>query len=141
MCNAVNYAPMLGFLEEKSIQMYKTESLLTICLESLVWITTVSVTISHLSTGSNEQVKNVMNNNNNNVSPSAVSPPLSAMSDSDDDVPTLSADTLAALQEFYKENSARGTTLSNQFAVGAVEEDWVSLLDLFRSVLYSVAVP
>lgn len=121
--------------------MYKTESLLTICLESLVWITTVSVTISHLSTGSNEQVKNVMNNNNNNnVSPSAVSPPLSAMSDSDDDVPTLSADTLAALQEFYKENSARGTTPSNQFAVGAVEEDWVSLLGLFWSVLYSVAV-
>ncbi|XP_022596055.1 EEF1A lysine methyltransferase 1 [Seriola lalandi dorsalis] len=49
------------------------------------------------------------------------------MSDSDDDVPTLSAHTLAALQEFYKETStgpAHSTTPSDQFAVGAVEEDW-----------------
>ncbi|KAL7384339.1 hypothetical protein ABVT39_000196 [Epinephelus coioides] len=44
------------------------------------------------------------------------------MSDSDDDVPTLSAHTLAALQEFY--NETRDTTPSDQFAVGAVEEDW-----------------
>ncbi|KAI3355696.1 hypothetical protein L3Q82_004297 [Scortum barcoo] len=45
------------------------------------------------------------------------------MSDSDDDVPTLSAHTLAALQEFYSEMSAAPKT-SDQFAVGAVEEDW-----------------
>lgn len=51
------------------------------------------------------------------------------MSDSDDDVPTLSAHTLAALQEFYNETGT-GTgpdqtgTPSDQFAVGAVEEDW-----------------
>lgn len=50
------------------------------------------------------------------------------MSDSDDDVPTLSAHTLAALQEFYNEtrdNVAHSQTPSDQFAVGAVEEDWV----------------
>lgn len=50
------------------------------------------------------------------------------MSDSDsDDVPTLSAHTLAALQEFYQE--ARGEPVSapsDQFSVGALEEDWVS---------------
>ncbi|XP_036964633.1 EEF1A lysine methyltransferase 1 [Acanthopagrus latus] len=49
------------------------------------------------------------------------------MSDSDDDVPTLSAHTLAALQEFYNETKTaqdHGTTPSDQFAVGAVEEDW-----------------
>lgn len=55
------------------------------------------------------------------------------MSDSDDDVPTLSAHTLAALQEFYNEArtaEAHCTTPSDQFAVGAVEEDWVSSLGL-----------
>lgn len=49
------------------------------------------------------------------------------MSDSDDDVPTLSAHTLAALQEFYSESrtdAAHITTSSDQFAVGALEEDW-----------------
>ncbi|XP_029386255.1 EEF1A lysine methyltransferase 1 [Echeneis naucrates] len=49
------------------------------------------------------------------------------MSDSDDDVPTLSAHTLAALQEFYNETRtgpAHSTSQSDQFAVGAVEEDW-----------------
>ena len=55
------------------------------------------------------------------------------MSDSDDDVPTLSAHTLAALQEFYNETKTaqdHGTTPSDQFTVGAVEEDWVSSLGL-----------
>lgn len=49
------------------------------------------------------------------------------MSDSDDDVPTLSAHTLAALQEFLSETGsgpAHSATPSDQFAVGAVEEDW-----------------
>ncbi|XP_044072267.1 EEF1A lysine methyltransferase 1 [Siniperca chuatsi] len=49
------------------------------------------------------------------------------MSDSDDDVPTLSAHTLAALQEFYNETStgpAHSTTPSDQYAVGVLEEDW-----------------
>nr|XP_046260681.1 EEF1A lysine methyltransferase 1 [Scatophagus argus] len=49
------------------------------------------------------------------------------MSDSDDDVPTLSAHTLAALQEFYNESKAspaHSTAPSDRFAVGAVEEDW-----------------
>ena len=53
------------------------------------------------------------------------------MSDSDDDVPTLSAHTLAALQEFLSETSSdlpHSTEPSDQFAVGAVEEDWVSAL-------------
>lgn len=54
---------------------------------------------------------------------------MSAVSDSDDDVPTLSAHTLAALQEFYEETQsppAASRPSSEQFAVGAVEEDWVS---------------
>ncbi|XP_015234380.1 PREDICTED: protein-lysine N-methyltransferase N6AMT2 [Cyprinodon variegatus] len=49
------------------------------------------------------------------------------MSDSDDDVPTLSAHTLAALQEFYNETRTGPDpdgTASDPFAVGAVEEDW-----------------
>ncbi|XP_034042007.1 EEF1A lysine methyltransferase 1 [Thalassophryne amazonica] len=49
------------------------------------------------------------------------------MSDSDDDVPTLSAETLAALQEFYSETrnfTAQSTAPSDWFTVGAVEEDW-----------------
>uniref|UniRef100_A0A672HQC0 EEF1A lysine methyltransferase 1 n=1 Tax=Salarias fasciatus TaxID=181472 RepID=A0A672HQC0_SALFA len=50
------------------------------------------------------------------------------MSDGDDDgVPTLSAHTLAALQEFYSETRTgldRSVQPSDQFAVGAVEEDW-----------------
>ncbi|XP_029967996.1 EEF1A lysine methyltransferase 1-like [Salarias fasciatus] len=50
------------------------------------------------------------------------------MSDSDDDgVPTLSAHTLAALQEFYSETRTgldHSVQPSDQFAVGAVEEDW-----------------
>lgn len=54
----------------------------------------------------------------------------SAMSDSDDDVPTLSAHTLAALQEFYNETRTgpdHSTGPADQFAVGAMEEDWVSV--------------
>ncbi|XP_077473997.1 EEF1A lysine methyltransferase 1 [Stigmatopora argus] len=51
------------------------------------------------------------------------------MSDSDDDVPTLSAHTLAALHEFYEESQGKKNTCdvstpADQFAVGAVEEDW-----------------
>lgn len=62
---------------------------------------------------------------------SAVLPPLSTMSDSDDDVPTLSAHTLAALQEFYNETSGdAGSSPSDHFSVGALEEDWVSEVDL-----------
>ncbi|XP_068590408.1 EEF1A lysine methyltransferase 1 [Cebidichthys violaceus] len=43
-------------------------------------------------------------------------------SSSDDDVPALSAETLAALQEFYDETSS--STPSDRFCVGALEEDW-----------------
>lgn len=52
------------------------------------------------------------------------------MSDSDDDVPQLSAETLAALQEFYAESGSNVTGLgqdsspTGKFTVGAVEEDW-----------------
>ncbi|XP_071754157.1 EEF1A lysine methyltransferase 1 [Centroberyx gerrardi] len=48
-------------------------------------------------------------------------------SDSDDDVPRLSAETLAALQEFYDEtrnDETDSAAPSDPFAVGAVEEDW-----------------
>ncbi|XP_029980614.1 EEF1A lysine methyltransferase 1 isoform X2 [Sphaeramia orbicularis] len=48
---------------------------------------------------------------------------VSVMSDSDDDIPTLSAHTLAALQEFYSENMVNQAP-SDQYAVGAMEEDW-----------------
>ncbi|XP_056097325.1 EEF1A lysine methyltransferase 1 isoform X2 [Rhinichthys klamathensis goyatoka] len=50
------------------------------------------------------------------------------MSDSEDDVPQLSAATLAALQEFYSESGRTGpeldSTQTDKFCVGAVEEDW-----------------
>ncbi|XP_016316409.1 protein-lysine N-methyltransferase n6amt2-like [Sinocyclocheilus anshuiensis] len=49
------------------------------------------------------------------------------MSDSDDDVPQLSAATLAALQEFYAESGRTGleqNSKTDKFCVGAVEEDW-----------------
>ncbi|CAL8267274.1 unnamed protein product [Lota lota] len=46
------------------------------------------------------------------------------MSDSDDDMPRLSADTLAALQEFYNETCNADTPTADTFSVGAVGEDW-----------------
>lgn len=45
------------------------------------------------------------------------------MSDDDDDVPTLSAHSLAALLDFHHETDSRSAK-SDQFAVGAMEEDW-----------------
>lgn len=50
------------------------------------------------------------------------------MSDSDDDIPQLSAATLAALQEFYTEERdglVQSTAPVDKYSVGAVEEDWV----------------
>lgn len=47
----------------------------------------------------------------------------------DDDVPVLSAHTLAALQEFYMETTkaqAGATESQDLFTVGAIQEDWVS---------------
>ncbi|XP_033843487.1 EEF1A lysine methyltransferase 1 [Periophthalmus magnuspinnatus] len=49
------------------------------------------------------------------------------MSDNDEDMPTLSAHTLAALQEFYAETLALQSPNpepAQQFVVGALEEDW-----------------
>ncbi|KAM3933054.1 EEF1A lysine methyltransferase 1 [Leptodactylus fuscus] len=50
------------------------------------------------------------------------------ISDDDDDVPQLSAHTLAALQEFYTEQEQQESLKSgpsyDKFTVGAVEEDW-----------------
>ncbi|KAM6955052.1 EEF1A lysine methyltransferase 1 [Lycodopsis pacificus] len=44
------------------------------------------------------------------------------MSDSEDDVPALSAEALCALQEFYSETSS--STPADRFSVGALQEDW-----------------
>lgn len=70
--------------------------------------------------------------------------PPSAMSDcDDDDVPTLSSHALAALQEFYKETGTgpdRGTTPSDPFTVGAVEEDWVRFLGCRTPSLYYYSI-
>ncbi len=56
------------------------------------------------------------------------------MSDSEDDVPQLSAATLAALQDFYAESGRTGleqnSIKNDKFCVGAVVEDWV------RNMLY-----
>ncbi|KAM6970161.1 EEF1A lysine methyltransferase 1 [Aplochiton taeniatus] len=47
------------------------------------------------------------------------------MSDSDDDVPALSAETLAALQDFYTETrTGQPLDTADKFSVGAVGEDW-----------------
>ncbi|KAF3843512.1 hypothetical protein F7725_002361 [Dissostichus mawsoni] len=46
------------------------------------------------------------------------------MSDSDEDAPALSAHTLAALQDFYRDTSS--SSASDQFTVGAVGEDWLA---------------
>ncbi|KAL4609142.1 N(6)-adenine-specific DNA methyltransferase 2-like [Arapaima gigas] len=47
------------------------------------------------------------------------------MSDSDDsDTPRLSAAALAALQEFYTEESQHRAPQTSEFGVGSVEEDW-----------------
>lgn len=55
-------------------------------------------------------------------------------SDDDDDVPQLSADTLAALQEFYAETGRAGqnTAKTDKFSVGAVDEDWVLIHNTTR---------
>ncbi|XP_037095828.1 EEF1A lysine methyltransferase 1 [Syngnathus acus] len=51
------------------------------------------------------------------------------MSDSDDDIPTLSAHTLSALREFYEESRSENSrddpsTAADHFTVGALSEDW-----------------
>lgn len=57
---------------------------------------------------------------------------MSDSDDDDDDVPRLSAHTLAALQEFYSETSLAAATSTDHFAVGTVEEDWVRLMHMLR---------
>ena len=48
------------------------------------------------------------------------------MSDSDDDVPQLSADTFLALQEFYQEQEEREKRLVSSADENATfDEDWV----------------
>ena len=44
--------------------------------------------------------------------------------DSDDDVPTLPADTIAILQEFYQEQNEK----SKKEEQGEIDEDWVSMV-------------
>uniref|UniRef100_A0A8C1TLB1 EEF1A lysine methyltransferase 1 n=1 Tax=Cyprinus carpio TaxID=7962 RepID=A0A8C1TLB1_CYPCA len=72
------------------------------------------------------------------------------MSDSDDDVPQLSAATLAALQEFYAESGSTGpeqnSIRTDKFCVGAVEEDWVHkhfffILMLKTAVIACISAP
>ncbi|XP_074917768.1 EEF1A lysine methyltransferase 1 isoform X3 [Chelonoidis abingdonii] len=50
--------------------------------------------------------------------------------DDDDDIPQLSSHTLAALQEFYRDQQQReGTKISQgfkQYSIGSIDEDWLS---------------
>lgn len=63
------------------------------------------------------------------------------MSDSDDDMPRLSAETLAALQCFYSEtcgaNAASDVTSTEKFAVGAIGENWVRTVTHTRTHSHS----
>ncbi|XP_029458374.1 EEF1A lysine methyltransferase 1 [Rhinatrema bivittatum] len=45
-------------------------------------------------------------------------------SDDDDDITQLSAQTLAALQEFYKEQQVKASQALAKYSYGSVEEDW-----------------
>lgn len=48
----------------------------------------------------------------------------------DDDVPQLSSEALAALQEFYVEQQqreAKTTDKTHSYSVGSIEENWVSI--------------
>ena len=50
-------------------------------------------------------------------------------SNSDDDVPQLSAHALAALQEFYAEREQQDlSSVPDGATPGRVEEDWVSII-------------
>lgn len=61
------------------------------------------------------------------------------MSEVDDDVPQLSAETFAALQEFYKEQAQKeeklklGLTQSSEDAI-PIDEDWVIIVDLYSKI-------
>lgn len=52
------------------------------------------------------------------------------MNDSDDDVPQLSSEALAALQEFYIEQQQKEEIKikeeSSNYCIGSIEENWVS---------------
>lgn len=60
------------------------------------------------------------------------------MSNSDDDIPALSAETFMALQEFYKEQEIKESKLKLAVASSDIkdihiEEDWVNIIN---SVIY-----
>lgn len=70
-------------------------------------------------------------------------PIIYRMSDSDDDVPTLSADTLAALQSFYDEQADENQKLTTALQTGKtadidLKEDWVSFLPCLFIYLQTV---
>ena len=56
------------------------------------------------------------------------------MSDSDDDVPTLSAEAMAALQEFYAEQKEE-TEVADEKEPSMPQEDWVGLRDCILLVM------